>query len=219
MPRPNRRPAEKDPNALLGSVGYAGGMDTFDLAIAPDFQSFLDANMPMIHPEGTIGRVRRAFGINGSYAMAFKTLRHALRQEIDRWPEMIVMEIMQNRDLSERLDHEQMDTFRLLCQRHKQAILDAKFDADYFRTLEEFVLFFIYHDIRAVWVAGALKNVISESMARLYDRNDSSQRRILFTLLDFMALELSQVQRVYIRHAEYQEITASDPEGLRTRAT
>ena len=120
---------------------------------------------------------------------------------------------------AERLDHAQMDTFRLLCQRHKQAILDAKFDTDYFRTLEEFVLFFIYHDIRAVWVAGALKNVISESMARLYDRNDSSQRRILFTLLDFMALELSQVQRVYIRHAEYQEIASPDPTGLLTRST
>ncbi len=194
-------------------------MDTFDLAISPDFQVFLDANMPKIHPEGTIGRVRRAFGINGNYGAAFKALRHALRLEIDRWPEMIVMEIMQNRDMSERLDHAQMDTFRLLCQRHKQAILDAKFDTDYFRTLEEFVLFFIYHDIRAVWVAGALKNVISESMARLYDRNDSSQRRILFTLLDFMALELSQVQRVYIRHAEYQEIASPDPTGLLTRST
>ena len=194
-------------------------MDGPDLSITPEFQTFLDANLPMIRPEGTIARVRRAFGIGSAYSAAFTSLRGELRHEIDRWPELIVIEILQHRDISERLDHAQMDMFRLLCQRHKQAVLDARFDEDYFRTLEEFVLFFLYHDIRAVWVTGAMKTVIAGSMARLHDRQHGAHRTILFTLLDFMALELSQVQRVYIRYAEYQDVAIRDPEGRATRST
>ncbi|MEM8869128.1 MAG: hypothetical protein AAGE38_01925, partial [Pseudomonadota bacterium] len=138
------------------------------------------------------------------------------RLEIERWPEMIAIQISQFRDFSDKLDHVGMDLFRDICERHKLAVLENKFDDNYFSTIEEFALFFLYHEIRAVWVVGTLTQVFEQSMARTYDRNDPARRDVMVTLFKFMMLEISQIQRVYIRYAEYREVALRDEDGADT---
>ncbi|MEM7615203.1 MAG: hypothetical protein AAF245_09160, partial [Pseudomonadota bacterium] len=137
------------------------------------FQDFLAQYRTVVRPEGSIQRIRLGMGIDGGFVASFKGLRSRLRLEIERWPEMLAIQISQFRDFSGKLDHAGMREFQDICDRHKIAVLENKFDRNYFDTIEEFALFFLYHDIRAVWVVGALTRVFETSMARIYDRNDA----------------------------------------------
>ncbi|MEM9230175.1 MAG: hypothetical protein AAGB10_11280 [Pseudomonadota bacterium] len=181
-----------------------------------EFEAFLKQYRSVVRPVGSIERTRYGMGIDGQFFASFKGLRSRLRLEIERWPEMIAIQISQFRDFSDKLDHVGMDLFRDICERHKLAVLENKFDDNYFSTIEEFALFFLYHEIRAVWVVGTLTQVFEQSMARTYDRNDPARRDVMVTLFKFMMLEISQIQRVYIRYAEYREVALRDVDGADT---
>jgi|GEM_PF-4160404 len=178
-----------------------------------EFAKFCSDFKPLMQPEGTVPRARRSLGINSAYCEAFRRVRTILRPELNRWPEAMVLQINQNRDLSEKLDMVAMDQFRKMFATHIDAVLGARFDSDYFDTIEDLTLFFIHLDLRAVWMIGGLKAVMADSLCNIFDHRDAGRRNALIALFDFYALELSQVQRVYIRFAEVRFNRTYDASG------
>ncbi len=183
------------------------------------FREFQTTYKPDIRPEGLMKRVRYALQIDSQFTGAFGAIIRELRGEIDFWPDKIVLQLMQYRKLDERFGGDQMDILRGLFKVHRAAILSGKFEDDYFASLEDLALFFIYHDIRAIWVVGAFKKAICETIETIAGgRQAGGRSAAYFTMLNFLVLELDQIQRVYVRYAEVTGAMSNDPTNSVTLA-
>ncbi|MEO0912961.1 MAG: hypothetical protein AAFY59_08220, partial [Pseudomonadota bacterium] len=91
-----------------------------------------------------------------------------------------------------------LETLRNLVAAHGRAIIVGRFDEDYFSTLEDLTLFFIYHHVYNIWVVASVKRTITGTMEELFRTHTSGGRAgLMMVLTNFLVLELDQIQRVF----------------------
>ncbi|MEO0912960.1 MAG: hypothetical protein AAFY59_08215 [Pseudomonadota bacterium] len=163
------------------------------------FEDFLAQAKPHIRPSGLEQRVRLALDLDQVFLAEFRGVRSALVVEVNRWPDQMLLEFMKIGDISDRIPDSDIPLMRELVFNHGRAILEGKFEAAYFSTLEDMTLFFIHKNVWNTWVVGAVKRTVMASMESLYrGRNRGGRASMIVALTNFLVLELDQIQRVYI---------------------
>jgi len=181
------------------------------------FRAFQASYKKQMRPEGVIDRVRYALQIDKAFSDDFAMLNSLIRRESHYWPDKVMLHLMAFRKENTKFDVASVETWRELFRVHRSAILHAKFGEEYFDSIEDLALFFIHHDLRSVWVTGAFKRAISDSIKSIGQDRVSGRNGVIFTLMTFLILELDQIHRVYNRYAEITDALSGDPASNQTR--
>jgi len=84
---------------------------------------------------------------------------------------------------------------------HRRAVSGGEFDDDYFTTVENFSLFFIFHNVIPLFVVGAIKSRVDHMIERTVSGTSAAGRlHAIASLVTFLALEGNQIQRVFIAY-------------------
>ncbi len=173
------------------------------------FDEFRRDFKPLIRNDGLIDRVTLSLRLDQQFKQEFALARRHLASRIESWPDQFMLNLMQFQQMSWEFEADDMDRLRQLFVQHGRCILAGRFEEDFFSSLEDIALFFIYHKVWPLWVAGALKAVIMGAISEVYDEKDTRGRRSMtMSLTTLLVLELHQIQRVYVA---YNQCLAKDP--------
>ncbi|MEO0387813.1 MAG: protoglobin domain-containing protein [Pseudomonadota bacterium] len=179
------------------------------------FEAFLKEHKPRVRPPWTIPRVKAAMGLDATFLRDYRALSRRLRVELRHWPDGLMLALFQMGDISERVPEAELGRLRALAAAHGDTVVSGQFDEAYFDTLDEFALFFVYHNVWSSWVSGALKHYVGDRLtAMMRARGDGGRLAMMQALTGLLVLELDQIHRVYalyrqspalsrLRHAQY----------------
>ena len=171
------------------------------------YELFRDGYKPFIRPDHHIKNIKRAFSLDAQFEIDFRYLRSAINNGELEWAESIILFMCQQDALDESFQINDLATLRSLYRTHHQTFRKGAFDEDYLDSLEDLALFFIYHDIKSLWLAGAYRQMTERLIDQLFDRVVRNKKvpvkKTCQILLRTMAMELNQIQRcftLYERH-------------------
>ncbi|MEM0922133.1 MAG: hypothetical protein AAGI13_03760 [Pseudomonadota bacterium] len=167
------------------------------------FQSFRDHYKPLIRPEGMIERTHGALQLGPEFSSRFALIRRQMHDQIEAWPERIVLSLLTDPAAAERMGEAELAMFRQLYSQHIDSLMGARFTHEYYDTLEDNALFFLYLGLPQTTVMWAIKTAIMRSIEALYDRHGPSHKLMaLMTMVDLLMLEMNQTQRVFILYSQ-----------------
>ena len=110
-------------------------------------------------------------------------------------------------ETTQNLDPEALSQIKKLYQEHSMLFRTGRFGDEYLDSIETIALFFIYHDIKTIWLSSAYHETIrslTEIVCSRASRNKSVPLRYLInSLFCALSVEQNQIQRtftVYERH-------------------
>lgn len=165
------------------------------------FADFLAHHKPLIRPEGTLVRMRRALSVDAEFLAEFEVLRGYLRPLLAKWSDALLGYLRQFPEFQEKFIGEEERLLRPMMIEHSKQLALGRFDEAYLDTIEDLALFFIYFDVRSIWVAGAYQSITRDAIdlvfKRAMERRAIRVRQLMKILVSSLALELNQIQRVY----------------------
>lgn len=165
------------------------------------FKGFLASVGPKVRPPETLARLRRAFALDVGFEEEFALAKPYLAAEAGDWAETQLRHLTAHDALPATIDAQGVAVFKRLVDAHMRQTLHGKFDAHWLDTLEPVALFYIYHDVKSIWVAGAHHALTGRAVDRVAaEASRRGARRVpqlVKALLGALALELNQMQRVY----------------------
>lgn len=168
------------------------------------FEEFRTRVKPLIRPDGTLARLRLAMKVDARFHAEFGVLRAYMRPVLERWPDRLTGFLQGFDETKDRLDAEAQKHLRALARRHSVSLARGRFDADYLDTLEELALFFVYWDVKSIFLAGAYQAITTEAidivLERAKKRGAIRVPQLIQILISALSLELNQIQRVYIMY-------------------
>lgn len=166
-----------------------------------DFPAFRAAYKAEIRPDGTLERMRRAFGVDVSFLETYRLLRPYLRRFDDMWSDLIVSHVTQSASGAGAFDAKHAGDFSYIYKLHMRSIREGRFDEYYLSTLEDVALYMAYRDIKSVWLAGAYQDILSRMIRFVFERTEEHRlvkiERLIQVLSKTVAIEMNQVQRVF----------------------
>ena len=165
----------------------------------PSFAEFRTLIRPLVRTQRIIKWVHIAFQIDTAFLEQFSSLRQELRHDLNAWPTDIMRKLTSFKPAGVSFTNEQAEQMRALMAAHKRALMTDSFGEEYFNTLEDLALYFIFLGIRPIWIVGAIRHVGNESINRVFASKDSRGRQAkIFCLTTLMIMEINQIQRVNI---------------------
>lgn len=166
-----------------------------------DVREFIEFNRPQVRQDQLIKHVTTAFKVDQSFKTQFAALRLILREEMKDWGDLVITNLINHHHLPPDFPQDQMEIARELFMDHRKAVLAGDFDDDYFASVENFSLFFIYHNVIPLFVVGAIKSRVDHMIEKTVTSKSSSGRlHAIASLVTFLALEGNQIQRVFIAY-------------------
>ncbi len=177
-------------------------------AHSESFEAFRARYLPLIRPEETLSRMRRALSVDAEFLGEFEILRSYLRPMMEGWADSLLGYLTKFPEFKEQFGFEENAQLRLLIREHAKQLAAGHFDEKYLTSLENIALFFIYHDVKSIWVAGAYQAITRDAIdmvfTRATDKNAIRVRQLMKILVSSLALELNQIQRVFIIYERRQ---------------
>ena len=125
----------------------------------PSFAEFRTLIRPLVRTQRIIKWVHIAFQIDTAFLEQFSSLRQELRHDLNAWPTDIMRKLTSFKPAGVSFTNEQAEQMRALMAAHKRALMTDSFGEEYFNTLEDLALYFIYLGIRPIWIVGAIRHV------------------------------------------------------------
>ena len=166
-----------------------------------DVKEFIEFNRPQVRQDQLIKHVTTAFNVDQTFKAQFAASRLILREEMKNWGDMVITNLINHHHLPPDFPQDQMEIARALFLDHRRAVLGGEFDDDYFTSVENFSLFFIYHNVIPLFVVGAIKSRVDHMIQKTVTSTSASGRlHAIASLVTFLALEGNQIQRVFIAY-------------------
>lgn len=166
------------------------------------FSHFRAAYKPHIRPENQLLRLRQAFAVDARFETEFELLQPWLRRAQTSWVDEIVQHLLQFDGVSASFTEADKERLRRLYARHADAFASGRIDEEYLDSLEDVALFFLFHGVRSVWLAGAYGRLTEAAVDYFFTVAETRSRRPAQLLMrcfsKAMTIELSQIQRVFI---------------------
>lgn len=187
---------------------------------ADSFEAFRARYKPLIRPEETYARMRRAMSVDAEFLAEFGVLRSYLRPLLEGWSDGLLGYLKRFSEFSDQFSHADEIILQRLMREHAKHLAAGHFDERYLDSLEDVALFFIYFDVKSIWVAGAFQAITGDAIDFVFKRAEARHairvRQLVKALSKTLALELNQIQRVYTIYERRQYRTLI--EDLRTGA-
>jgi len=171
------------------------------------FDLFVQSYKPLIRPKDTLTRMVDAFQLNARFQEEFRYLRPYLPRKGESWADEILKHLCQVCETTRNLEPEALSQIQKLYRDHSMLFRVGRFGEDYLDSIETIALFFIYHDIKTIWLSSAYHEAIrglTEIVCARASRNKSVPLRYLLnSLFCALSVEQNQIQRtftVYERH-------------------
>ncbi len=189
-------------------------MSTDTFSSPESFEAFRARYLPLVRPEGTLSRMKRALSVDAEFLGEFEILRGYLRPMMEGWAESLLGYLKKFPEFKEQFGFEEDAQLRQLVREHAKQLAAGHFEEKYLESLENIALFFIYHDVKSIWVAGAYQAITRDAIDMVFTRATSKNairvRQLMKILVSSLALELNQIQRVYIIYERRQYATLID---------
>lgn len=166
-----------------------------------DFEGFRDSFKPLMRPEGTVAQLACVFRLDANFSSEFKYLRRYLLADKINWAEDIVSHLMTLDALSAKMDVTNLNILRNLYRTHVDVFRMGRFGEEYLDSVEDIALFFIYHDVKSLWLAGAYRELSARLIELVCTRRGFNKnlpiRGTMKALTAALLIELNQIQRTY----------------------
>lgn len=164
-------------------------------------KEFIEFYRPQVRQDQLIKQVTTAFSVDDTFKMQFAAIRPLLREEMKDWGDMVITNLIRHNHLPADFPPDQMEIARALFLDHRRAVIGGKFDDDYFTSLENFALFFIFHNVIPLFVVGSIKSRVDHLIQKTVTSSSPAGRlHAVASLVTFLALEGNQIQRVFIAY-------------------
>lgn len=166
------------------------------------YSHFRATYKPHIRPKDHLRQMRRAFDVDVHFEEEFTLLRPWLQRTQSTWVDQIVDILLQYDGIGAEFNEGDKQKLRNLYRRHANAFASGRFGDDYLDTLEDVALFFLFHGVRSVWLAGAYGRLTEQAVDYFFEiaqsRRQAPVKRLMRCFSKGMTIELSQIQRVFI---------------------
>ena len=187
-------------------------MNEISTPIRETFDAFRERVKPLIRPKGTLPRLHAVMNVDARFLAEFDVLRAYLRPVLEEWPAMLRAFLERFEETRGRLDDDAHSALRKLVKAHSLGLARGRFDADYLSALEDVALFFAYHDVKSIYLAGAYQAITEQAIEKVLER--AAKRgairvpQLIQTLIAALSLELNQMQRVFILYerSRYEDL-------------
>lgn len=166
-----------------------------------DYSLFARSYKPKVRPDGQLERIQAAFRLDVEFFEQFKIFRKILMQSRIDWGQEIVSHLQENDALTTELDDS--DAFRIkdFYNKHVRLFRGGRFDENYLDSIEDIALFFVFHDVKTIWIAGAYRELTSRLIDLVMSELEKSMNvplgHSMKALNLALTVELNQIQRVY----------------------
>jgi len=199
---------------------------------ASSYQRFVDAYKAKVRPEGQLERMAEAFRLDAEFSSQFDIFRSILKKSRIEWGREIIMHLYSRKAFKEELSADEYDRIVRLYTHHIRLFRIGRFDANYLSSIEDIALFFLHHDVKSIWVAGAYRELTDAHIDLVITEVGKSKAtplgHSLKALTLALAAELNQIQRVYtmyerdvseslIKDLTYGGMLTSMPKGRNSR--
>lgn len=180
-----------------------------DIAPPPtiDFDLFLKSYKPRIRPEGYEQDLARAFEIDVRFMEEFRCLRRYLLADENNWGEDICLHLSRQGALPDTVTPQDERKLSSLYRQHSANFKTGKFDVNYLDSIETIALFYIYHNVRTLWLVGAYREQTSRLIDLVCERATMNQRiplrGTMHALTSALTLEFNQIQRTFTMYERY----------------
>lgn len=172
-----------------------------------DYDLFRESYKPHLRPEGMAKQIETVFRLDPTFKAEFRYLRKFLLADRTNWAEDIVSHLMTIDALSERMDQQRFNLLRNLYRVHADNFRMGAFDEAYLCSLEDVALFFIQHDIKSLWLAGAYRELscrlIEVISAKAANNRTLPLRGTMRALTSALLIEVNQMQRCYTMYERH----------------
>lgn len=166
-----------------------------------DFRLFLSTYKTRVRPDGQLQRMAQALGIDAEFKSRFDIFRNILKKSKLDWGREIILNLYAQNAFATELEEEDYECISEMYRHHTRLFRIGEFDEAYLNSIENIALFFVHHDIKTIWIAGAYRELTDAHIDLVVDGIARSQSIPLAHSLKALTLalttELNQIQRVY----------------------
>ena len=164
-------------------------------------RQFIEFFRPQIRQDQLIKHVTTALGIDDAFRGQFAAARPLLASEMKGWGDLVLTNLINHHHLPPDLSQAEVMLARNIFLEHRRAVIEARFDDEYFTSIENVALFFIYHNVVPLFVIGAIKSRV-DAMIQQTIKSPTAAGRLptIASLVTLFAIEANQIQRVFIAY-------------------
>ncbi len=166
-----------------------------------DFGLFLRSYKHKIRPEGQLECVQAAFRLDAEFFAQFAIFQKIFRRSKINWGDEIVLNLQRKGALPKDISTDDMFRIISLYNKHTRLFRIGRFDEHYLDSIEDIALFFILHDVKSIWIAGAYRELsvqlIDLIMVEVGKAKDIPLAHSMKALSLALTVELNQIQRVF----------------------
>lgn len=166
-----------------------------------EFQVFLAAYKSKIRPAGQLRRMEQALGIDAEFKSRFDIFRMILKKSTLDWGKEIVFHLHAQDAFQRAPDEKDVECISEMYRHHMRLFRVGRFDESYLGSIENIALFFVHHDVKSIWLAGAYRELTDAHIDLVVEEVSKKQSTPLAHSLKALTLalttELNQIQRVY----------------------
>lgn len=171
------------------------------------FELFLKSYKPHVRTDGHRERMIDGFKLEADFFSAFRLLKPYLASDKGDWGDDIVQYLTVSGALGDGFSEADGLKMRSLYSLHARAFRIGVFDEAYLDSIEDLALFFAYHDVKTLFIAGAYRQLTQRLIDLICDRAGLNRRVPLRTLMkalvSALSVELNQIQRTFTLYERY----------------
>lgn len=172
-----------------------------------DFEDFAKSYKPHIRPPDLVNALSKAFRLDAGFREEFRVLKPYLPAHKSDWGETVVNNLVESKSITRDEDGAKLNKIRSLYRHHSVIFRAGKFDEEYLDSIEDIALFFAFCDIKTLWVSSAYRDLTSNIIDFIYERQrlnrGHSVRFLMRAVTGALALELNQIQRTFTMYEKY----------------
>jgi len=172
-----------------------------------EYQIFVATYKGKIRPVGQLKRMNAALGIDAEFKSRFDIFRTILKKSQLDWGREIILRLYALNAFRTELDDDDFQCIAELYARHVRLFRIGEFDEVYLNSIEDIALFFLHHDVKSIFLAGAYRELTDIHIDLVVE--EVSKQLVLPLAHSLKALtmalttELNQIQRVYTMYERH----------------
>ncbi len=196
-------------------------MDTSCEKLGLDFAGFWQTYRNCIRPDDVRDLTVKSFKIDSEFLMEFRVLKPFLTSDKEHWVDDILRHLMAVGGLGPEFGTSDQSEARRIYREHEHVFFRGRFRDEYLDSIEKVALFFIFHNVKSVFLVGAYRALNARLIATICQLAKKNRRARLDLVLKALSaatlIEVYQIQRTYMlyeRHLSQKMVRELGERGM-----